>query len=374
MPPRRSSRSTRASVEPTPDPVPTKRKRGTTDEPEDVTKQPSRTRRSTSQSRVPSTSSRPSTRSRGSLPDVQESDGQEDDGGAPPPVKKSRPSMEPKEEDEGSEFEEKPKGRRASSMSKKPPSSRKAIPGSSRGGRPSRLTTPIHEHDLDGDQVGDEDVPAAPKPTRRNENADPSIQEEEHVSEEEPPPSKGRKPRSVGKAPKKASTSRKMQVNNVGQDGEDEVKVVPETFQDGEAPIGATQPTEEEAVEEEKSLFEPPPMPEPSSLPKTMPEEPSGPKARLVIHKMVLVNFKSYAGRQEIGPFHKVSFRSIIVSGINYSSSHFLPLLALMDQANLTPSTRYFLSLVIAPRKCAKPNSLNSSTTLPDTQTSASVA
>jgi hypothetical protein len=27
---------------------------------------------------------------------------------------------------------------------------------------------------------------------------------------------------------------------------------------------------------------------------------------RLTINKMVLINFKSYAGRVEIGPFHKV--------------------------------------------------------------------
>lgn len=32
----------------------------------------------------------------------------------------------------------------------------------------------------------------------------------------------------------------------------------------------------------------------------------AAPKKRLVIHKLVLVDFKSYAGRQEIGPFHKV--------------------------------------------------------------------
>lgn len=32
----------------------------------------------------------------------------------------------------------------------------------------------------------------------------------------------------------------------------------------------------------------------------------SSDQGRLVIHKMVLTNFKSYAGRQEIGPFHKV--------------------------------------------------------------------
>ena len=38
---------------------------------------------------------------------------------------------------------------------------------------------------------------------------------------------------------------------------------------------------------------------------------PSGPKPRLTIHKLVLVDFKSYAGRQEIGPFHK-SFSAIV--------------------------------------------------------------
>ncbi|KAF9406121.1 hypothetical protein BGZ94_003239, partial [Podila epigama] len=38
---------------------------------------------------------------------------------------------------------------------------------------------------------------------------------------------------------------------------------------------------------------------------------PIEPTPRLVIEKMVLVNFKSYSGRQEIGPFHK-SFTSIV--------------------------------------------------------------
>lgn len=41
------------------------------------------------------------------------------------------------------------------------------------------------------------------------------------------------------------------------------------------------------------------------------PPAPTGPKPRLTIHKLVLVNFKSYAGRQEIGPFHK-SFSAIV--------------------------------------------------------------
>ncbi|KAI0673837.1 RecF/RecN/SMC protein [Trametes maxima] len=65
-------------------------------------------------------------------------------------------------------------------------------------------------------------------------------------------------------------------------------------------------------VEEEHSLLDPPL----SSIPRqpsqsAIPEEPQGPKPRLVIHKMALVNFKSYAGRQEIGPFHK-SFSAIV--------------------------------------------------------------
>ncbi|KAG2746768.1 hypothetical protein P692DRAFT_201933204 [Suillus brevipes Sb2] len=67
-------------------------------------------------------------------------------------------------------------------------------------------------------------------------------------------------------------------------------------------------PPEEE--EEEISLLEPRAKPISAMRPPPA-EEPSGPKPRLVIHKMVLVNFKSYAGRQEIGPFHK-SFSSIV--------------------------------------------------------------
>ena len=35
-------------------------------------------------------------------------------------------------------------------------------------------------------------------------------------------------------------------------------------------------------------------------------EVPSRPKPRLAIKKMVLENFKSYAGAQHVGPFHKV--------------------------------------------------------------------
>src|ERR1700722_3125315 len=40
-------------------------------------------------------------------------------------------------------------------------------------------------------------------------------------------------------------------------------------------------------------------------------EEPAGPKARMVIRQLVMTNFKSYAGRQVVGPFH-VSFSSVV--------------------------------------------------------------
>ena len=40
-------------------------------------------------------------------------------------------------------------------------------------------------------------------------------------------------------------------------------------------------------------------------------EEETGPKQRMVIHKLVMTNFKSYSGRQVVGPFH-VSFSSVV--------------------------------------------------------------
>ena len=55
----------------------------------------------------------------------------------------------------------------------------------------------------------------------------------------------------------------------------------------------------------------PPPVTPARTLGRTPAGQPSPPVRRLVIHKLVLQDFKSYAGRQEIGPFHK-SFSSIV--------------------------------------------------------------
>jgi structural maintenance of chromosome 4 len=60
-------------------------------------------------------------------------------------------------------------------------------------------------------------------------------------------------------------------------------------------------------VSEEKSLLDDLPIsPSKAKRPPPPLEEFQGPRPRLVIHKLVLMNFKSYAGCQEIGPFHKV--------------------------------------------------------------------
>ncbi|KAF9819247.1 hypothetical protein IEO21_02286 [Rhodonia placenta] len=189
MPPRRSTRAARASVEPAPAPkaAPSKRKR--TDpvaesEQENIKPAP-RTRRSTSTNpgTAPAPKGRVSTRARKSLEDVPESDDELQEVEPPRPVKKSRPSLETDE----------------------------------------------------------------------------------------------------------------------GDDDDDEVVE--------EASAALAQVAEEE---EEHSLLDPPisSAPPPQVMP-AIPEEPQGPKPRLVIYKMALVNFKSYAGRQEIGPFHK-SFSAIV--------------------------------------------------------------
>ncbi|KAF3907201.1 hypothetical protein ABW21_db0209629 [Orbilia brochopaga] len=51
--------------------------------------------------------------------------------------------------------------------------------------------------------------------------------------------------------------------------------------------------------------------PKPPRIPTPPPAEPPGPKKRIVITHLVMTNFKSYAGRQEVGPFH-TSFTSVV--------------------------------------------------------------
>lgn len=89
-------------------------------------------------------------------------------------------------------------------------------------------------------------------------------------------------------------------------------------------------------------------------------------KPRLVIHQMVLEDFKSYRGRGVIGPFHKVNASFLpsfsltrqlnLIHISSFSHSLFLQSLDLMDLENPTLSTLYYSFSVIELQKCDKVN------------------
>ncbi|TFK21552.1 hypothetical protein FA15DRAFT_645475 [Coprinopsis marcescibilis] len=375
MPPRRSSRAPSIAVEqPTEatEGLPAKRKRGqaSSSKPESsVGAKPASRARGSRASAVPAPAAKGRTsKTRSSLPEVAESDDEEEEDVAPPARKKSRPSVESesmKEEDgddaeevsEAVEEEEEElppsKGKRRATSSKKKvndmevdepaelpkrrgsrqiSSTATRKPSSSaRPARKSRVTSvadPVPEEDQDEEEE--------PKPTKRSRrdtgkakvkeepvsDAEPEVEQQEddeEVDYEEPIASKGR--RGKGKAPAKQApkVGKRLPTVVVATDSEDEGSAPPVSKKQAKASSSKEkekspkkeEPEEEEEEEEEKSLFEPIPIPDPASLPQSAPEEPQGPKPRLVISKIALVNFKSYAGRQEIGPFHK-SFSAIV--------------------------------------------------------------
>ncbi|KAF7298253.1 SMC hinge domain-containing protein [Mycena chlorophos] len=253
MPPRRSSRA-RASVEPQPEPATAKRKREYPDEKENV--------RSKSRTKVPEV--------------VNEEPDEE-----APPVKKSRPSLEPDSDDDERPA---PRSRKA----------RKAVEPSSDEDEeeeepPKKGKKRVSRRKAVSDDDGDEDEDTAPL-------FDGDSDEEEAVK-----PKKGKAKRAPAKPKAKPKAAAKPRPT-------------------ASAPRGPPTPAkplprmdEDESGEEDtdKITFDAPPVPTPAQLAQPAVEEPTGPKSRLVIHKMALVNFKSYAGRQEIGPFHK-SFSAIV--------------------------------------------------------------
>ncbi|KAK7470998.1 Structural maintenance of chromosomes protein 4 [Stygiomarasmius scandens] len=303
-------RSSRLSVEPQPQPaetLPAKRKRSQPVEVVDALeekenledqKPASRSRRSSSArtSMNSSTRSKASTRTRSSmLEEVPETDDEATSDG-PPPVKKKRPSLEPEEDEDDEAYEEE---------EEKPKARKGRKPASGRGrGRAARVTSqrrpkrtsnpsPIPSEDENGTE---EDIPKPPKrsskvSSKQSRDEDATMEDDEDLSAFEEPIRKKGKP----KAPKPSQPS--------------------------SSPRASGSRPEREEEEDELEDLQKPPVPEPLSVPPTsqagqtqtqaIPEEPQGPKPRLVIHKLALVNFKSYAGRQEIGPFHR-SFSSIV--------------------------------------------------------------
>ncbi len=158
------------------------------------------------------------------------------------------------------------------------------------------------------DEEEEEDVKPLPRASRRSKKVVEFVEDVEGDGEDSPP-------LGTGKGLKNRRSKKRVSIEEPPKEeeneSEDDIEVIP--LRKAQKAPSPTQPElkepilAEEEEEEEHSLFEPIPMPAPETLPQTLPEQPSGPQARLVIHKIVLVNFKSYAGRQEIGPFHKVS-------------------------------------------------------------------
>ena len=365
MPPRRSTRS-RASVEPVEpqikrESVVPKRKRSQVIEVEDTSleeqeevKPAIRTRRASSAkaSAAPTVKPRAPSRSRKATRQVQESD-EEPDPDSPPPLKKSRPStdLEDLQEEDEEEEDVKPavrsrarasskaaapkKGRGAKSTvyevlssgdevvvekppvsnGRKPPSRRSsAAPAasstSSRGRRPTKSASrsvkvePIEEATIPSPAEGSDDDlyinPPSPSKSQRvpSQSLDqqPSLEENESMEE-----------RPAKSTPKRGKRRTKAAVAVSDIDDDDGLPVV-----EKRKPLLSTpSPTKARLFaptidEDETSLLDLPNLSPTKPSAPPIPEAPKGPKARLVIHKMALVNFKSYAGRQEIGPFHKV--------------------------------------------------------------------
>ncbi|KAI0275213.1 RecF/RecN/SMC N terminal domain-containing protein [Gloeopeniophorella convolvens] len=358
MPPRRSTRSTRSSAEPEilpPAPKPassSKRKRSSADGPvseEQENKPSSRTtRRSSSVRPSPSvTGARTSSRAKTALRLVQDSDDEDHVEEPPRPAKKSRPSTELEdvyEEDEDEDIKPIPRPRRAAA---KPPTAKRgkgvrdvivvedseddtegqitakpssrtrssvnstSAPKSSssrRGARSSRSFTSIKAEPpeeqpvvdlVEGDEDEVDDTPIVPAKTQ-------------HVSK----PGSRKTRSSTPSAPVKKelsaeATSAEQEDRAAVPDSDEEEDQLLEQRVSTPTPA-QPRPATPPGPEEEKSLLDNPPL-SPTKLKRLVPppEEPQGPRPRLVIHKLVLVNFKSYAGRQEIGPFHK-SFSAIV--------------------------------------------------------------
>ena len=239
------------------------------------------------------------------------------------PVKRKRGQTLEPHNIEDDDVEAKPKrGKRASSVVKPSRPPRR----SSRAATASLETAPveslpikqkrgqtIQSHILEEEEMKleeEEEVDANLKRADIDEEASP-ISDGRHTTDEDEDVKPIRRGRKVPTARKAKVTTKKSIKATVIEDSDDDSNIQappaaqPRSQHDEAAHVVSnTMPAVEE--EEERSLFDPPPMPVPSNLPRAIPEEPAGPKSRLVIHKMVLVNFKSYAGRQEIGPFHKV--------------------------------------------------------------------
>lgn len=408
MPPRRSTRSSaRLTAGPENNPPPqkpvlsSKRKRSSGDNTdiegqEEPSKLPSRTTRHSSSKAAPSApASRASSRSKNVSHQVRDSDDQDEDGELSHSNKRPRKSHELEDVHEEDEEEDikptiRPKTRRAASrpvastngktgkeqvvpaedepeeqITAKPTSrphssgkhSSSSKPSTSgRGGRPTRSAAVR--------------VKAEPPEEPTLENTDDADGEEIQISATSQRKTATRSSRKVkSSTPPQSVGNEDSGDDTYTGDNANATAVVPNgsvasgSFAEQPAPVPSLKKLPSimpPAHEEEKSLLDD--LPTSPSKAKRGPaplEEPQGPRPRLVIHKLVLVNFKSYAGRQEIGPFHKVGCFYVMLLRL-ITCSLFLQSSGPMVLASRILSMHCFLCLVTVPVRCDKENSPNS--------------
>jgi len=402
MPPRRSTRSsTRLSAEP--DSIPqaqkqapsSKRKRSTVDNTdidgqEDHGKPPSRTtRRSSTKATAPIPASRASSR----LKSVPRNPDDEDEDGEPSRrTKRSRPSHELEDVCEQNEEED-----------TKPTIASRTWRAGSMPVASSTSGTFGQDQVVPAEDVPDEQVTArptsrthypkndtnSPKPStsrrggRLSRSAavtvkaeppdEPALENIDDVDDGEigVPATSQRK---FTKRSRKVKSSTPLQSVGKEEDtdiGENATAIVPngevaDVLTEESTPVFSPKKSTSNTppVYEEKSLLDNLPIsPSKAKRPPLPLEDLQGPRPRLVIHKLVLVNFKSYAGCQEIGPFHRVGCSQcrntkLISCSLSQRSSD------LMVRASRILLMRYFLCLGTVPARCDKESSPNSYTTL----------
>jgi structural maintenance of chromosome 4 len=425
MPPRRSGR---LSVEPSEPPsappsgASGKRKRAPTAEPDGEDDKPARGARKPSTARA---STARSASRKTSLQAIQASD--DEDEAPAPPKKRSRPSTDSEEDDYKQEEDVKPArtaSRRAAGAAKPTAGGRKkkevevvevssddddappsrysrASRGRGKAAAPTRKAKVKVEEVIAEDDEEDAPQPApAPAKARRGSAkpvnraggrksaATPVIS---LVSEDESSkPASGSSRRDGADANGAGNDDDELAVAELSRVEEDEeededIKPLPPSTprvppSPSKSQAAARSPTKTPAgkakqpdYEEEHSLLDIPYVSSgPSrSQPAPPPEEPKGPQKRLVIYKMVLVNFKSYAGRQEIGPFHKASRpRFHLANMLRLRGSPSLQLSARTVRESQTRSTRSCSCSDTGRRRCARANSLSLYTTRPTMRTS----
>jgi structural maintenance of chromosome 4 len=332
---------------------------------------------------------------RKSLEDVRESEEEYNEEDSPPPPKKSRPSLEgdnahDDEEEEEEEVKKPSRVRKAPTRKVSAASNKKGAKAPAKDEEDSSNAVVEVKSESEDDQ---------PPPTKGRRSAKKAVHSSDEEFEDVKPARKARgnsvsrapgshatrgrassAPKSSGRRSTRASVASEEQEGpsiqaptgiQVAEDGNEsdalsyfEADAAPKPSTSSQKKARVATPIAEEPEEEEQSLLESVPPRSPIKAPvqsqPVIPEEPQGPKSRLVIHKMALINFKSYAGRQEIGPFHKVH-RSMQPRESNaYICPS--PSLLLWDQMapeNLIQSTPCSLCSVTERRRCGKENCPN---------------